>query len=256
MNSLQTLLQGELFGFLMVFVRLGAAFMILPGIGEAFVSPRVRLALSLIAAAAVAPTVRGQIPAVQADGAALTGLIVTEAVIGLFIGTLARIMLSALETAGTMIANQLGLSAAQALNPAFGTQGSIVNTVLAVSGLLLILATNMHHMLIRAAVDSYTVFIPGEALPLGDYSQLVARVVGSSFLIGIQMAAPFLVLGLLFYLGLGLLARLVPQIQIFFVGLPIQIILGTALLAFGMSGILMFWLTHFEEQVITLMDFQ
>jgi flagellar biosynthetic protein FliR len=254
-QTLQGLLQGELFGFLMVFVRLGAAFLVMPTIGEGFVSPRVRLALGLIVAAAVAPTVRGVMPTVQADGAALAGLILMETVIGLFIGTLARIMLSALETAGSMIANQLGLASAQVLNPAAGGQTNVLNSVLGISGLLLIMATDLHHMLIRAAVDSYSVFTPGEILPLGDYTDLLTRVVGSSFVIGMQMSAPFVVLGLLFYLGLGLLSRLVPQIQVFFVGLPIQIVLGTALLAFGMSAILMFWLAHFEDQVITLMDF-
>jgi flagellar biosynthesis protein FliR len=255
-SQLQSLLQGELFTFLMVFVRLGAVFLVLPTIGEGFVNPRVRLALGLIVAAVVSPTVRGVMPTVQADGAALAGLVLMEAVVGLFIGTLARIMLSALETASVMISNQIGLASAQVLNPALGTQTNIVNSVLGISGLLLIMAADLHHMLIRAAVDSYSVFTPGEVIPLGDFTDLLTRVVGSSFVIGMQMAAPFVVLGLLFYLGLGLLARLVPSIQVFFVGLPIQIILGTALLAFGMSAILMFWLVHFEDQVITLMDFQ
>jgi flagellar biosynthetic protein FliR len=253
MSALEQLVGGQLFAFLMVFVRLGAAFLVLPTIGEGFVSPRVRLALALLVAVLVTPIARPMIPASSGDAAATAGLIATETVVGLFIGTLARVMLTAVDTAGSMIASQLGLTAASALNPAQGVPSNIVNTVLGVAGLMLIMATNLHHMLIMAVVDSYSVFVPGAGLPIGDFTQTMTQTVGRSFVIGLQMAAPFVVIGLLFYLGLGLLTRLVPQIQTFFVALPLQILLGTLLLAFGISAIMMFWLSQFEDQLIGLL---
>lgn len=252
--SLDTVLGGSLFAFLLVFVRLGAAFMVMPALGEQFVSARIRLLFALTAAFLVAPVLQGTLPARPATPADIAGLIVQEALVGLFIGTLARIMLSALETAGMVIANQLGLAAAQAFNPAMAAPGNPISGLLGILALLLIFATDLHHMLILAVVDSYTLFQPGQAMPMGDAAQLMARTVAKSFLIGMQMAAPFVVIGLMFYLGLGLVSRLVPQIQVFFVSVPIQIMFGLLLLSLSLSALMLFWLSAFEEQLIGILQ--
>src|ERR1035437_391956 len=83
---------------------------------------------------------------------------------------------------------------------------------------------------ISAMNDSYTIFQPGEMPLLGDAAQHVTRIVATAFRIGIQLSAPFLVFGLLFNLGLGVLSRLMPQMQVFFIGLPLSILLGFLLL--------------------------
>jgi flagellar biosynthesis protein FliR len=94
----------------------------------------------------------------------------------------------------------------------------------------LIFATDLHHLVIAAMNDSYTIFQPGEMPLVGDAAQHVTRVVATAFRIGIQLSAPFLVFGLLFNLGLGVLSRLMPQMQVFFIGLPLSILLGLLLL--------------------------
>lgn len=252
--SIDALLGGSVYAFLMIFVRLGSAFLIMPGFGEQFVSMRIRLLFSLALAFLLMPVLRGQMPPSPASPADLTLLIISEALIGIFLGTIARMMMSALETAGMLIANQVGLSAAQAFNPAMAQPGNPISAILGVVAMVLIFATDLHHMLLMAVVDSYSLFAPGQWIPIDDVALHMTRVLADSFLIGIQMSAPFTVIGLLFYLGLGLVARLVPQIQVFFVGVPIQIIFGLMLLGLSLSALMMFWLTRFEGQLVNILQ--
>lgn len=252
--SLDAILGGSVYAFLMIFVRLGSAFLIMPGFGEQFVSPRVRLLFALSVSFILLPILLPVMPKSPPSPADLAMLIVAEALIGIFLGTISRILMSALETAGMLIANQVGLGAAQAFNPAMSSPGNPISAILGVLALMLIFAADLHHMLLMAIVDSYTLFAPGQWLPIGDVAQHVARVLGDSFLIGMQLAAPFTVIGLLFYLGLGLIARLVPQIQVFFVGVPIQIILGLLLLGLSLTALMTFWLSQFEGQLVNILQ--
>jgi Flagellar biosynthesis pathway, component FliR len=91
---------------------------------------------------------------------------------------------------------------------------------------LLILATDLHHLMFRAVVDSYELFRPGQSLPVSDMSNLLATTLAASFRLGLQLAAPLVVFGLVFYGGLGVLARLMPQMPVFFVALPVQLMMG------------------------------
>lgn len=252
--SLDALLGGSVYALLMIFVRLGSAFLIMPGFGEQFVSPRIRLLFALAVSFLLLPILLPTMPKAPPSPADLTLLIIAEALIGIFLGTVTRMLMSALETAGMLIANQVGLSAAQAFNPAMSSPGNPVSAILGVLALMLIFATDMHHLLLMAIVDSYSLFQPGQWLPIGDVAQHLTRVMADSFLIGMQLAAPFTVIGLLFYLGLGLIARLVPQIQVFFVGVPIQIIFGLLLLGLSLTALMTFWLARFEGQLVNILQ--
>jgi flagellar biosynthetic protein FliR len=106
----------------------------------------------------------------------------------------------------------------------------LVGNFLTLLGITLVFATDLHYLVIEALNDSYTLFQPGEMPLVGDVAQHVTGIVTTAFRIGIQLAAPFLVFGLLFNLGLGVLSRLMPQMQVFFIGLPLSIMLGLLLL--------------------------
>ncbi|MBU2089718.1 MAG: flagellar biosynthetic protein FliR, partial [Alphaproteobacteria bacterium] len=167
-----------------------------------------------------------------------------------FFGTLARIALMVLETAGFIISMQIGLASAQAFNPSLGSQGSLPGAFLGTLGLLLIFATNLHHLFLLGLVDSYTLFQPGQPLPAGDFSMAVTRVVGDGFRVALQIGAPLLVLGVLFYAGLGILSRLMPQLQIFFVALPLQLMLGLFLFSLILSASMMWFLRYYESVMV------
>jgi flagellar biosynthesis protein FliR len=153
-------------------------------------------------------------------------ILVEEIIVGAVLGLTARLTISALEVAGSVIAQQLGLGFVTAVDPTQGEQGVLVGNFLTMLGITLFFATDMHHLVIAALNDSYSLFEPGEVPATGDVAALVTKTVSGAFRIGIQLSAPFLVFGLLFNLGLGVLSRLMPQMQVFFVALPLSILLG------------------------------
>lgn len=212
--------------FLLVFARIGTMVMLLPGLGEQNISARLRLTIALILAAVLLPLHRN---AYHVDPAALGPIIVLlveEIVIGAVLGLTARLTVSALDVAGSVIAQQLGLGFVTAVDPMQGEQGVILGNFLTMLGVTMFFATDMHHLVIFALNDSYTLFEPGELPASGDVAALLTKTVAGAFRIGIQLSAPFLVFGLLFNLGLGLLSRMMPQMQVFFVALPLSILLG------------------------------
>jgi flagellar biosynthesis protein FliR len=212
--------------FMLVFARIGTMVMLLPGLGEQSISARLRLTIALVLAAVILPLHRN---AYQIDTTALgptVVLLVGEILIGAVLGLTARLTISALDVAGSVIAQQLGLGFVTAIDPTQGEQGVILGNFLSMLGITLFFATDMHHLVIAALNDSYTLFAPGEVPATGDVAALVTKTVSGAFRIGIQLSAPFLAFGLLFNLGLGVLSRLMPQMQVFFVALPLSILLG------------------------------
>jgi len=244
---LAALLPAELFTFMLVFVRVGAAVMLLPGFGEPSVAPRVRLLLALLISMLVTPSLAGQLPAMPEDALALGLLIMGEALVGLFLGTIARVFMAALTTAGMIIAYMSSLANALVDDPSAAQQGSIAGSFLHLIALLIIFTLDLHHLLLAAVVDSYALFVPGQALPVGDFSDMIARVVSKVFLLSVQIASPFIAVGLVFYLGVGLLARLMPQIQVFFVAMPLQIALGIMVLALSLPIVMHWFVLNFQE---------
>lgn len=246
---LSTLLPAELFGLLLVFVRMGAAMMILAGFGEQFVSARVRLVLALVISFLVTPVVRADLPGMPAAPAALLVLIAGEVVIGLFLGTITRLFLAALATAGMVVAYMSALANALTNDPAAAQQGSIAGTFLSLVGLLIIFTLDLHHLMLSALVGSYQLFVPGQALPIGDISDTIARLVSETFLLAFQIGAPFVVTSITFYLGMGLLARLMPQIQIFFIAMPIQIAAGLVIIFLSLPVAMAWFAERFRETI-------
>ncbi|RDD60845.1 flagellar biosynthetic protein FliR [Ferruginivarius sediminum] len=247
---LQEVLPASLFAVLLVFVRVGAAMMQMPGIGDPYVSPRARLLFALLLALAVTPVLSPVLPGQPESVAVLFVLLAGELFIGFFLGALAKVMMSALVVAGMVMAYMSALANALVNDPAAQQQGSIAGSFLNVTALVLIFALNLHHLLIGAVVDSYAIFPPGDLPPVGDFSQLMTDTVARAFLVGIQLGAPFMVVGLVLYLGMGLLGRLMPQVQIFFVGMPLQIALGISLLMVSLPVAMAWFMGAFEDTFI------
>src|SRR4249919_2088641 len=216
--------------FLLTFARVGAMVMLLPGVGELSLPSRVRLTIALVLTAILLPAhQKAYVVDLKALGPVLV-LLFQELVIGAVLGLTARLALSALQITGSVVAQQLGLGFVTAVDPTQNQQGLLVGNFLSVLGVALVFATDMHHLVIAAMNDSYSIFAPGELPLMRDAAQHVTRIIATSFRIGIQLSAPFLVFGLLFNIGLGVLSRLMPQMQVFFIGLPLSSMLGLLLL--------------------------
>jgi flagellar biosynthesis protein FliR len=241
--------------FMLVFARIGTMVMLLPGLGEMSVPVRVRLTVALVLAAVLLPLHQAAYQIDLRSFGPLIALLGQELFIGAMLGLTARLTMAGLQIAGNVIAQQLGLGFVTAVDPTQGQQSVIVGNFLTVLGVTLIFATDLHHLVIAALDDSYKLFQPGEIPLLGDVAALTTRTVAAAFRIGIQLSAPFLVFGLLFNLGLGVLARLMPQMQVFFVGLPLSILLGFLILIVVLGAMMTTFLGSVEDVLRALAPF-
>ena len=243
-------LSGAILTYLLVFSRVGAMVMLLPAIGEMGVPSRVRLVLALAIAFALTPQVQGNYPAVSPESTmALTIMVAQEVTAGVLVGTMARIIMSALQVAGYLIASQIGLAYATTLDPTQNTQGAVVGNFMMLLGTTLIFLTNLHHLAIGAIAGSYRMLPPGGTLPVGDMVQLVIQLTSSSFALGFQLAAPFLVFGFAVYAGLGVLSRLMPQLQIFFVAVPLNIMCGFLIMLALIGSLMTVFLNYYTTSM-------
>jgi flagellar biosynthesis protein FliR len=249
---LDQIVPANIFAAALVFARLGSALMLLPGIGEIYVSPRLRLVLALGITLVATPVVAPSLPRLPAGAIELALMLGGEIAVGLFIGTIARILLAAVEVAGTLISINLGLSAALVFNPMLQQQESVTSAFYSVAGVLIIFLADLHHPMLRALVGSYGVFQPGTLFEWGDFSDAVARAVTESFKIGVEMAAPFMIIGTVFYVAVGLISRLTPQLQILFVIQPLQIVAGLFAFALLLATGMQWFLERFAAEFIAL----
>lgn len=245
---LDALLPAILFHYALVFARVGAMLMVLPGFGDQMVLLRLRLILAVLLAVLVTPLIPA-LPELPAAPVALLPLVGGEVLIGLAAGGLARIIVASLHVAGTVIAVQSGLAVAQNIDPSQGSQSVVPANFMILTGTVLIFVTNLHHLLIEALVQSYSLFPVGQPAPLGDFARLATDTVAATFLLGLQMAAPFLIFGIVFNLLLGLMNRLMPMVQVFFIALPLQV--PASFLIFAATiGLTM---TLFTDRFVTLL---
>ncbi len=246
---LTELLPAEIFAILLVFLRVGAAFMLLPGLGEPYVPTRVRLLLALLVAFVVTPVLRAGLPPLPESAWQLALLVLGEVVIGVFLGTVARMFMAALTTAGMMIATMSAMANALVNDPSAAQQGSIAGSFLTLVALLVIFALDLHHLMLQAVIESYGLFAPGAPLPVGDFAEVIASTFAKTFLLAFQLAAPFVAVGMVFYLGIGALSRLMPQIQVFFIAMPVQIMLGLSIMSLVLPALMLWFAGNLESAV-------
>lgn len=237
----------NVFVFLIVFCRVAGALMIMPVFSDAQITTDIQLAFALVVSFVMAPAVGGSVPPVPESASLLVLLVVSEIVIGVFIGAIARVLIGALHVAGSVIAFISSLANAMVWDPITEQQGALVTGYMGMLALILILVTDTHHLMLRGLADSYTLFVPGRPLAFQDAAELLTRHVSGSFKLGVQLAAPFLLFNLAFNLALGLLSRLMPQMQVFFVGLPFQLAANLMLLGVTMSAIFLVFLRYYED---------
>ncbi len=223
--------------FVLVFARVGTLVMLMPGIGERLILARGRLSLAFFLALLILPMARSAITIPQTP-AALGGLLISEILVGLVIGASVRLLMGALQTAGFIVAQTMGLGFAVTVDPTGGLQNPSIANFLSMLGITLILAADLHHLALAAIHESYRVLPPGGFPEIGDVMSLAVKAMTQGFSLAVQISAPFIVFGLLFNLGLGVLARLMPQLQVFFLAVPASI-LGGMLVLLASVGVMM-----------------
>jgi flagellar biosynthetic protein FliR len=244
----------NVFQFLLVFSRLSFVFFMMPGLSGAYVPARIRLLFAIMVTVLVLPIVKDQLPHQPAHVLQLAWLIISEALIGGFFGALIQTVMAALELAGQMISTATGLASALTDDPVTEEQSSIVIGLLNLVAVAVIFITGVHHFMIMAIIDSYNLFIPDAHLFTKDMLQMVASLLDAAFYMGIRLAAPFLVFEMVFQIASGVLARLSPQLNVFFVVMPAQIMLGLAILMITLPTLILIFIHFFDNSLHSLLN--
>ena len=230
----------------LVFARIGAIVLLIPGIGESYVPPRIRLSFALLVTLALTPVVSEAMPDLPATVSGIAGWLIREIIVGLMIGSVLRLFLSALGVAGEIVSLQTTLSFAQTANPLQAQPGTTLAAFLTLLGVVLVFATNLHHLFIAAMVGSYDVIRPTGPLIYQDATELILRTVADSFALGVQLSAPVLVFALIFNLATGLVGRVMPQFQIFFAATPLNVLLGLSVFALSLGVLGMVFIDRYR----------
>jgi flagellar biosynthesis protein FliR len=231
--------------FLLIFARIGTMIMLMPALGEASVSTRLRLSIALMLTLTFFPLI-SPIFKIRLEIPDLIRTLLQELAVGFIIGGTGRMLMGGLQTSGTLIANQLGLGFVTTVDPTQGQQAAIFSGFLGLLAVTLIFAADLHHLVIAALFDSYQLFQPGSFPSSADAADLILKTVSGAFRIGVQISAPFLVFGLVFNAGLAVLSRMMPQMQVFFIAMPATIMLGLILFALVLAGMMTTWLDYLE----------
>jgi len=248
---LSQMLPVSIFAILLVFSRVGAVMMLMPGIGDVVVPQRYRLILALLLSFLLSEALT--LPPMPGDAGTFCALVGSEVIIGIFLGVMIRIMTAALDAAGVIMSLQMGLAMAQIFDPGAAQQNVITGVFLSMIGGLLIFLTDTHHLLLRGIANSYGVFVPGASLPVGDFADSMAHVTAASFRLALELSSPFVVMGILLNVVLGLVSRLMPQLQLFMVIMPLQLIGGLAILAGTLLAVMTWFLDDFTRALQSLL---
>ncbi len=240
--------------FLLIFVRVTSFFVMMPLFSYRTIPTALKLGMGFFLSWLMIYAI--QAPVFEINGVYFL-LIIKEAIVGLLIGFVAYFILSAIQIAGGMIDFQMGFTIASVIDPQNGTQSPLMGQYLYTFALLLLLSINGHYLLIDGIYNSYR-FIPIDqpwlAFGKGNVVEYFVRSFSSMFLVAFQMALP--IVGSLFLVdvALGIVARTVPQLNIFVVGLPIKIVVGFIVIIIVMSVIMVLVSNLLESALYTMRD--
>ncbi len=238
--------------FMLVLCRCGAAVMLLPGFGEEEPPVLLRVGLAIGIAVLLVPGLAPHMPAEPASFLRLAGMVAAELLAGGLLGWLARLLALALPAAGQVISLMTGLSSVLQQDPTLGAQSAVIGRLFNLLAPVLILSSGLYALPLGALANSYTVFPAGGVLSADDLAQVAVHAASSSFSLSLRLAAPFVLISLVWQVALGLLARLVPQIQVHFAALPGQVLGGLLLLALLGGPILRVWMAATREAFLAL----
>ena len=236
----------EIYKFFFVFLRLGSALMLMPGYSSSYVNARIRLSLALMISVILQPFLANYIPAPSPSITENLRLFMIEICYGVLLGVIMQFLYFAINLCGNFAGQAIGFANAQMFDPTTQNQSIITETFLSILAITIIFMTDLHHLMLSAVVDSYELWPVNGIFPTEDVTNYLASGLNKAFIAGFKIGAPFIVFTLIFYTGMGLLSRLMPQLNIFFLSLPLQIYLGLGLL-FITCPVMIIWFCHFYE---------
>ena len=239
-------LPAQVYGAGLVFARVGALVMLIPGVGDASVPANIRLAFAFVFTLVLYPLVQAGLPPVPATVGEIGWQVALELLVGLAIGSLLRLFLQTLSVAGEVVSIQTTLSFAQTTNPMLQQPTATLATFLSLLGLTLVFSTDLHQSFIAGVAHSFQLFPAGRGAPVKSFTDAIITTTAQSFALGIQLAAPVIVFSLVFNVAAGFIGRAMPQFQVFFAAVPLQLLLGLSVFALGLSVTGLIWIDRFH----------
>jgi flagellar biosynthetic protein FliR len=233
---------------LIVFLRVAAAMAVLPGLGEQVISVRVRLVIALMLTAIVTPAAAPMIDMPSPGLPTLLRALATETLCGLFLGLALRLFIIAIQTAGAIAAQSTSL--AQLLGQSGLDPLPAIGHILTTAALALLMATGFHAKAAAFLLSSYA-WMPALQFPGPSAIAEAGRTqVGASFRLAFSLAAPFVILSVLYNLTLGVINKAMPQLMVAFVGAPVITLGAIALLFVSAPVMLSAWLAALESFLV------
>ncbi len=225
---------GAFIGFTLVLVRMSGLLLSMPILGATTIPVQARIGFVAITSyivfsVAKLPPVDTGIPMGR-----FTFMLMGELAIGLTIGYASQLIFSAVQFAGQLIGFQIGFGIVNVLDPTTNSEVSITSQFWNIVALLVFLAINGHHWLIAAAAKSFDLIPVLGFTPHAGLVDLITTLTADVFVLAIKLAAPVMATMLLLNVALGLIARTVPQMNVFIVGFPVQIALGLFMIGVGL----------------------
>ncbi len=211
--------------FLLLTIRMIGLFLTAPVLGSENIPARAKVGLSLLFSLIIFPTIAPQVD-IFFRPVVYIGILLSELLIGVGIGLVASLIFASIQVAGQLVDMQMGFRIGSVMDPLTGAQLPLMGYFKYVLAMLIYLSIDGHHLLIGAVYESYDFLLPGEYANLAQGGEVMMGFLTQTFALSLKVGAP--VLGVLFLTNviLGLLARSVPQMNVFIVGLPIKVFVG------------------------------
>ncbi|MBL3284692.1 Flagellar biosynthesis protein FliR [Rickettsiales endosymbiont of Paramecium tredecaurelia] len=250
------MLNGDLdnlvFSYFLVICRLASMIVLTPALGDRYISNNIKIPMILAISFVILPVVHDKFTHLtQANLSQKCLCIFAECIIGVILGIGMYLYFLTIELISQIFAMQSSLSSATFFNPSLKIQIPVFGTFLVIYIVNLIFVTNSHHIFIEAFVESYDKFNVGQMLKTEDMSHMIVRLVGNSFILSFKLSAPCIIVSLALSIGGGILARLMPNLQIFFLITPVQ-----ALTIFGVFYLVFINISYaLLEQILEIAQF-
>ena len=246
----EKLLSLELYHFLFVFTRLSGAFLFMPFYASVYIPTRVRLIFALTLAVMLTPVLSGQLPPPPANVLELFRMLLIEITVGVFLGIFPFFLMTVIDLAGVNASMATSFSNATLLDPQTRVQSTVLTGFLTLCSLLLIVTTDVYQILLGSVLASYDIFPVGASLLTGDMMQALAKALSAAFTYGFQISSPFIVMIILIYSSMGVMSRLMPQLNIIFIVMPLQVYLGLALMMVSLPVMLWWFMDFFRNTLL------
>jgi len=234
------LMIAKLLGFVMVLTRISAFFLVVPVFGSRVIPVRIKVAATVLLSVFFSLITPWSIDAGKVSSAGAALLIAYEATYGLALGLMVAVLFAPVKLSGRIIERQMGLAMAEVLDPMTGERTQPLGLLLETIFIVLFLSVNGHHLFLTAISRSYETFPPGTVPTVPVLTSGVIRAGSTMLTVGLKLAAPILATFLLLMVVLAVLARIMPEMNILFISMPLRVGMGLLMMALFMPFVYSF----------------